>query len=226
MSADKARTGCEPLDSKLTGGVLRGENILLMGPPLAGKRYFSRLFLYTGLQDGEAAILCCTNNTAEGEREAMAKMGLDVSKFEEEGRIAYLDFYTRILGAPLKDKANIRRLPSVMDLASFNLALREFTASFLAKELHIRLVFDSVSTLLIYNPFGMVSRFLHLVFGRLKMYKATSLFLLEEGSHSQSEVNTIVSMVDAVIRVRHDEDVNERLIRYESERVTTDWMPF
>ena len=125
----RAKTGYKPLDEKLSGGFDRGDNILLFGPPIAGKKVFARKFILAGLESGEACIVSCTNTTAEDESRTFRKLGVDVSEFEEKGLLVYLDFYSRLIGAPAADKPFVRRIPSIIDLASFNVALREFTVS-------------------------------------------------------------------------------------------------
>ena len=86
----------------------------------------------------------------------------------------------------------------------------------------MRLLFDSVSTLLLYNPFQTVSRFLHILFGKLRAMKVTSLFLLEEEAHERSVVVTIMGMCNGVLRVKSED--GKRLIKYESETSRMNWV--
>jgi len=216
------KTGYEPLDEKLSGGFDRGANILLFGPPIAGKRVFARMFILTGLKSGEACIMSCTNSTAEEESRTFRRLGVDIGEFEEKGLLVYLDFHSRLIGASVTDKPFIRRIPSIIDLASFNVALREVLTEFHRKGLPIRLVFDSISTVMLYNPFQTVSRFLHVTLGRLKSLGSTSLLLLDEGAHSPSDIVTIKGMVDAVVTIKTRN--GSRYLKYESEIHNVDWM--
>jgi len=220
--SERVRTGCEKLDEKI-GGLRRGDIVLVLGPPLGGKKIFSRSFIAEGLREGESCILCCTNSTAEQEHEALKSLlEEDVDKLLEEGFLAYIDMFSGTIGLSLEERPYLRRIPSVVDLASFNVALREILSSMNRKERKIRLVFDSISTILIYNPFQTVSRFLHILFGRLKSSKVTSLFLLEEEAHEKSMVATIIGICDGVLRIKSENDV--KLLKYESEIVRTDWI--
>jgi len=222
MQAEKVLFGCKSLDEKLKG-FKRGSIFLLLGPPLGGKKLFSRNFIVNGLENGEGCIVSSTNNTAEEEHENLKSlMGEKVDALLDDGRLAYIDLYSRVIGISVKDKPYVKRIPSVVDLASYNVALREVLAGMQMKDLPIRLVFDSISTLLLYNPFQTVSRFLHILFGRLKALKVTSLFLLEEEAHDKSQVTILTGMSDGVVVVKMKDD--KRVVRYESEGVSLGWM--
>ena len=121
-----------------------------------------------------------------------------------------------------RQKQHIKRIPSASDLTSYNVALRELLLSMRRKELKVRLLFDSVSTLLLYNPFQMVSRFLHILFGKLRAMNVTSLFLLDEEAHEKSVVATVMGMCNGILRVKSED--GKRLIKYESETTRIDWI--
>ena len=218
MSLEKASSGCPLLDEKI-GGLKRGGVFLLLGPPLGGKKLFARKFVAKGLELGEGCIVSITNNTAEKEYENLKTLiGEKVSRFLNDGTLVYIDLYSRVIGIPVEEKPYFRRIPSIVDLASYNVALREVLSKMTLKEIQIRLVFDSISTLLLYNPFQTVSRFLHVLFGKLKSMNTVSLFLLEEEAHDKSQIATILGMCDGVISVKVKN--GGRLVKYEAEGVS------
>ena len=215
-------TGCEAIDERI-GGFRRGAIILVLGPPIGGKRSICRNFIIRGLKLGEGCIVSCTNKTAEQEHEEFRRiLGSDADRLLNEGRLAYIDLFSAAIGLPLEEKQYIKRVPSPSDLTSYNVALRELLLSMRRRELKMRLVFDSVSTLLLYNPFQMVSRFLHILFGRLRAMNVTSLFLLDEEAHEKSVVATVIGMCNGVLRVKSED--GKRLIKYESETARIDWV--
>lgn len=222
MSFERIETGCKVIDEKV-GGFRRGAIILVLGPPMGGKRDICRNFIARGLRLGDGCIVSCTNATAEQEHEEFKRiLGSDADKFLSEGRLAYIDLFSATIGLPLEEKQYIKRIPSASDLTSYNVALRELLLSMQRKELKMRLVFDSVSTLLLYNPFQTVSRFLHILFGKLRAMKVTSLFLLEEEAHERKVVVTIMGMCNGVLKVKSENE--KRLIKYESEVSQTNWI--
>jgi len=222
MSFEMMETGCKAIDERI-GGFRRGAIILVLGPPMGGKRSICRNFITRGLRLGEGCIVSCTNMTAEQEHEEFKRiLGSDADKFLNEGRLAYIDLFSAAIGAPLEEKQYIKRIPSASDLTSYNVALRELLSSMRRRELEVRLLFDSVSTLLLYNPFQTVSRFLHVLFGKLRAMRVTGLFLLEEEAHERSVVATVMGMCNGVLRVKSED--GKRLIKYESERARIDWI--
>jgi len=215
-------TGCRALDEEL-GGFRRGAIILLLGPPLSGKKAFSRRFIVEGLRRGEGCIVCCSNSTAEDEKENIERIyGDSVDELMEEGRLVFIDLFSTTIGLPIKEAKGVKRIPSISDLASYNVALREVLANMQRKELPIRLSFDSLSTLLMYNPPQTVSRFLHILFGRLRSMKVTSLFLLEE-AHEKNVIAMIMGFCDAVLWVKIED--SKTLVKFESENRRLDWTP-
>ncbi|HDJ66271.1 MAG TPA: hypothetical protein ENF33_00955 [Nitrososphaeria archaeon] len=221
MSLEMVETGCRVIDKKV-GGFKRGAIILVLGPPMGGKRNLCRNFIARGLQLGEGCIVSCTNTTAEQEHEEFKRiLGPDADKFLSEGRLAYIDLFSAAIGLPLEEKQYIKRIPSASDLTSYNVALRELLLFMQRRRLEKRLLFDSVSTLLLYNPFQTVSRFLHILFGKLRAMKVTSLFLLEEEAHERSVVVTVMGMCNGILRIKSED--GRMLIRYESETARIDW---
>jgi len=224
VSFERVETGCRVIDEKI-GGFRRGAIILVLGPPMGGKRDVCRNFIARGLKLGEGCIVSCTNATAEQEHEEFKRiLGSDIDKFLEEGRLAYIDLFSSTIGLPLEEKQYIKRIPSASDLTSYNVALRELLSLMQRKRLKMRLLFDSISTLLLYNPFQTVSRFLHILFGKLRAMNVTSLFLLEEEAHERSVMVTIMGMCNGVLRIKYED--GKRLIKYESETARIDWTTY
>jgi len=224
LGVDKAKTGFKPLDEKLDGGLDRGMNVIVLGSPLSGKKIFSKEFLYTGLLEGEACILTCTGNMAEEEHKRFEQLGMNVSEFEEKGLLRYIDFYSRTTGLQYEEKPYIKRISSIMDLTGYNVAIRDLIAEFWRQEIPMRMIFDSVSTLLLYNKFNTVARFLHALLGRLKSVGVISLYLVEEGAHEKDEITTLIAMMDGLIEMKVEDD--KRFLRFKSEQKRIDWIPY
>lgn len=213
----------ETLDKRLGYFFRRGSNLLVLGPPMSGKKFFSKTFAYRGLLDGEACIFTCTNDTAENESKQFNEFGYDVKQFEAEGSLVYVDFYSKTIGLKCEEKKHVKYVSSMMDLTAYNVAVRDLTVEFWRKRKPIRLVFDSVTALLLYNEIRTVIRFLHILFGRLKNLKAISLFLVEEGMHSHEVIVTLTSMVDGVIETKNKNE--KHYVKVKSETLSLEWIP-
>ncbi|RLI26591.1 MAG: hypothetical protein DRO52_02330 [Candidatus Hecatellales archaeon] len=222
--ASPASTGFSVLDEKLGWFFKRGRNFLVVGAPMSGKKLFSRRFLYQGLLQDEAGVLTCASNSAEKEKQSFAELGMDTSKFEEEGLLVYVDFYSKTVGLPCSESSYIKYVSSLMDLPGYNVIIRDLTTQFWRREKPLRLVFDSISTLLLYNEVKTVVRFLHVLFGRLRSVGAISLILVEEGSHPAEAMASLASIADGILETKAEE--GKYYLRARSELGGLEWTAY
>lgn len=195
-----APSGFKELDEELQGGFIRPSNLMIMGPPLCGKKLLSLEILSHGLEMSEAAIYISTSHTAEEVREKWQHYGLN-PEWEEDGRVKYVDCYSKMLGIQSSDTPSIRRIPSVLDFTKLSVTLYELGSDFLKKEVPVRLVLDSLSSMLAYSSSQVVMRFLHIFMGKLRMQKVLGLFLLEEGTRDETTINQLKTYSDGVIQM-------------------------
>jgi len=67
-----------------------------------------------------------------------------------------------------------------------------------------RIVFDSISTLIVYSDAKAVFRFLQVLSGICKRMNATSMFSMTRGMHEEIEVQTIKHLMDGVIELKEE----------------------
>jgi len=67
-----------------------------------------------------------------------------------------------------------------------------------------RIIFDSLSTLIVYSDAKAVFRFLQVLSGICKRMGATSMFSMTRGMHDEMEVQTIKHLMDGVIEMREE----------------------
>lgn len=199
-----APSGYKELDEELQGGFIRPSNLMIIGPPLCGKKLFSLEILSHGLETDEAAIYISTSHTAEEVRAQWLKSGLK-PQWEEDGKVKYVDCYSKMLGIQSSDTPSIRRIPSVLDFTKLSVTLYELGSDFLKKEVPIRLVLDSLSSMLVYSSSQVVMRFLHILMGKLRMQKVLGLFLLEEGTQDETTINQLKTYSDGVIQMNRNQ---------------------
>ncbi|HEC87761.1 MAG TPA: hypothetical protein ENI52_00410, partial [Thermoplasmata archaeon] len=72
------------------------------------------------------------------------------------------------------------------------------------KEGNYRVIFDSLSTLIVYSDAKAVFRFLQVLSGMCKRMNATSMFSMTRGMHEEIEVQTIKHLMDGVIELREE----------------------
>jgi len=198
-------SGIRGFDDVIQGGFPEGVSVLLIGAPMTGKTTLAMQFIYNGLVSGDAGIFISTNATAEDVKGRMASFGWDTTPYEEQGLMKFVDCYGMMVNSKLSDTRSIKRIPSILAFTSLSVALSEICNHFWRLQKIPRVVFDSVSSLLMYTNQDAVVRFLHVLLGRLKSVNAVSFLILEEGMHDRTLEITLQQLTDGVLRlVRKD----------------------
>ena len=209
MSVSEAGANVE-FPKPLEGVLVKPSNLIIIGAPLRGKREFAMQILRHGLQRGEGAVYVSTSHSAEEVRGLWVKYGF-ASQWEQEGRAKFVDCYSKMLGIPCTDTESIYRVPSLLDHTKLMVKVTELCSTFLLKNIDVRVVVDSLSSLLMYSSLQTVLRFLHIFLGQLRTRNALTFFLLDEGAHDEITVNTLKSLSDGVIRM----NAKEKTIEFE-----------
>lgn len=215
------KTGFEWLDSRLGGGFPPGHTILVIGPPLSGKRVYLRRFLYIGLASGESAVHVCTSRRYEEELQTFQKMGFDVSRYVGEKRMVFVDLFCREAGLECPEVEGVMRLPSLSDLAALNSVVNEISMKMKVLNTSMRLVVDSLSTLLAYNGIDTVYRMVHLLSGRISASGGVAALSLDSTKPDDEQVLMLSGAVDGVLEFRTLE--GKSFVRYSSETTSVSW---
>ncbi|RLF47031.1 MAG: hypothetical protein DRN29_03635 [Thermoplasmata archaeon] len=195
-----AKTGIDRLDELLKGGIPLKSNVLIYSPPFIGREIILKRFALSGLQEGDTILFVLTDKSFQDMREEMKKLDKKYEKYEEEGKIRYIDVYSP--SVEIKEESewvifvdspiNRERIAS-----SVIQTLKE-------KEGKYRVIFDSLSTLIVYSDAKAVFRFLQVLSGICKRMGATSMFSMTRGMHEEIEVQTIKHLMDGVIELREE----------------------
>ncbi|MCW4000763.1 MAG: RAD55 family ATPase [Candidatus Bathyarchaeota archaeon] len=198
MSAGLFPSGIPALDVALKGGFARPSNLLVMGDPWSSKREVGLTMLSAGLRNNEAAICISATKTAEEIRARWLECGLTPT-FEQEGRVKFVDCYSKMIGVNASDTPSIKRVPSIIEYTKLTVAVNEWCSGFFFKNTVVRVLFDSLSTLLIYSSLQTVMRFLHIFLGQLRKQNVLGFLIVEEGAHDLLTVNQLESFSNGAI---------------------------
>lgn len=203
MAPDLYPSGIKQLDDTLHGGLSRPSNFLLIGSPMSNKAQLGMLLLNGGLKREEAAIYISTSNSAEEIRAKWIKHGFE-SKWEQNGKVKFVDCYSKMLGVNAPDTPSIRRVPSVLDYNKLTVAVNEWCNNYRLNEVSVRVMLDSLSSFLIYSSLQTVMRFLHIFFGQLRKQNVLGFFLVEEGAHEAITLNQLKTFADGALVLEND----------------------
>lgn len=196
--------GVKRLDELLEGGVPPRSTTLLFGPPYTGKAILSRLYLLAGLRAGVPGLVVLTDTSASEHAESLKALDKDVPNYVEQGLLHYLDMYSWMIG-DRERYPNTEYVEGPTDLNAAMMAVNTMERRLLQTHETHRLVFDSVSTLIVHTNAQTAFRFLQLFLGRTRQAGATSLLLLERGIHQPNEVELVKHLTNGILELRKDE---------------------
>jgi KaiC/GvpD/RAD55 family RecA-like ATPase len=188
----------------------RGTNVLISGPPLAGKADIAYDVLANGIRQGDGTIVVTTKDDARTVLGAIRDRTGDA----DDPLIGIVDAVTRQQGTtPIEDDPHVSYVSSPNDMTSIGIQLSERLEEF--HEQHQRdrnrVLLHSVSTLLMYSDLETVFRFLHVFTGRITSTGALGLYTIDSTAQDDQTMNTLTQLFDGVIEIEEDEDSERRI---------------
>lgn len=169
-----------------------GTNLLIVGPPMAGTRRFGIELLAASSDDRPVLV---TN------RESARTIRRDHAE-RLKGPAGVIDCVTKQGGEPRLDSPSVRYAASPDDLTGVGMHLTELLDDSPAgKSGGERVLFDSVSTLLMYSGAERTARFLDVVTARIEDQDAIGLFALNSLAHEDEVYERLCRLFDGVVRL-------------------------
>lgn len=175
---------------------------LLAGPAMSGKYELLLDLIEDGIDHDEGGLLVTTNKSA-------AKIIADL-----ETRIEPLPDQFRIVDCVTEQQGTDDRYPedrveyvsSPADLTGIGIGVSEQLRRFAAADVtQTRIVFDSLSTLLMYAELETVFRFLHVLSGRVESIDGLGFFAIDPTTHESDTINTLKQLFDGMIELRESD---------------------
>lgn len=194
-------TGIKRLDSLLGGGIPAGSAVMVYGPPFLGKETLARRYVLACLAAGLPAVYVLTNAATDEVRGDLLAADPRYKQAEEEHRARFVDTYSRGIGAADSFK-DATYLDGALDLNGISLAVNKAQAAIMGKHEAHALVVDSVSTLIAYSSAQTAFRFLQTLIGRTRRVGATGLYLMDQGMHTDADVQMFKHLMSGTIELR------------------------
>ena len=190
------------LGDRLNGRtVAPGTNILVMGPPLTGKRRLARQILHHGLDHDDGAIVITTRDSAQRVSEQFA-----LDEHDGEHPIGIVDCVTEHVGRSTTDTLTVKYATSPVDMTGIGLGFSNFIEYFygeLGRERN-RVMVDSLSTLLMYATLQTVFEFMHAITSRVDDVDAIGVHVIESTAHADQTLHTMGQLFDGTIELDED----------------------
>jgi len=186
--------------------VAPGTNLLVSGPPLSGKRRMALDVLAHGSERGEGAIVVTTRDSASRVLNDYEALVSDPGSVD----IGIVDCVTKHQGRSARDTDIVKYASSPEDMTGVGIKFSEFVEEFRQKRgvENIRVLVDSLSTLLMYSDVQTVFRFMHVFTSRIENADAMGVHIIESTAHDDETLNTLQQLFDHAVTVEGDGSVS------------------
>jgi len=192
LKENKAPTGIDKLDIILEGGLVKG-NILLSGQSCEEKVIFG---LNLATADNATTMIICADSPPEDIRDKIKANNLNEKTID-----VYLDINT----GKHREDGNIIGLSGTKNLNDISIRIKEFLDRNKDKS-NIRILFYSLSNILLSVRPDSVLKFLSLVTERIKGYKATAFYFVDESTHDTALMRKLNNVIDKKISIKKSGD--------------------
>jgi len=114
--------------------------------------------------------------------------------------IFFIDAVSKHVSQDIKMTENCLFIPSPSHLTDLGITLTQVLENMEKREDKF-LILDSISTLLIYNSFETVARFVHFIISRLRVFGLVGLLISIEKILDEKMINILIEMCDEVIEI-------------------------
>jgi len=183
----------EQLDGRT---VAPGTNILVTGPPLTGKRRLASNILRHGMDTDEGAIVITTRDSAD-----RILTQFDIENPTDEQPLGIVDCVTEHIGRSTTDTLTVKYATSPVDISGIGIGFSNFIEYFYGELGHERnrVMFDSLSTLLVYSTLQTVFEFMHAITSRVDDVDAIGVHVIESTAHDEATLHTIQQLFDGTV---------------------------
>jgi KaiC/GvpD/RAD55 family RecA-like ATPase len=200
----KIKTGVRRLDDLLFGGMPLNSNVFVYGPPFTGKLVLLNLFIAEGLRKGIPAIFVLTDKSPGEIREGLLQVLPKIDVYEKKGLLRYVDAYSRSIGIDIEDP-NVVYVDKATDLDELGMAVTSIQKTLDKEHKFHKLAFHSVSTIMAYTDAMTTFRFLQTLTSRNKRAGAVSLYCMDYGMFSDSDVQTLKHLMNGILEFKVDD---------------------
>ena len=193
-------------DDALGGGLPQGTCILLITSPMIESRLFGIEYIYRGNLVDEPGLIITMDYSPENLKIKALQYGWILVRGEEKGILKWVDGYSINANKDVKSTDTIKRIGGSIALSDITIGMSQIQRDFHQLKEYYRFVFDSLSTLFIYNDPNTIYRFLRVIISKIRLSGGMGFFMIGEGMHDSQIEMTLRYMMDGAIRM--DADLN------------------
>ena len=194
--------GNDRLDVALNGGIPSNSNVLFIAPSSNERDIFLTQFIEAGIEAGDFIVYVATDKSPEQILKLSDKFKWQFRSAHKKGDLQFIDCYSWTLGKEVtEDVMHTITVPGPNALNDISISLSKIMEEVFSPGRNIRVVFNSVSTLLLYNNHDVVFKFLQITGARLSSLNATTMFTIEDKMHDNKVLSTLQHLTDASLHL-------------------------
>jgi len=190
---------------------------LVISPPLAGKLFFLDQQISTSLKNKKPLLYITTDKSPEDIKKRWLKNKFYYGPYEKSNYLKFIDAFSYQTGNLTEETNSIKRVSGPVALNEISVALAEIQRELYQLNPNHLVIFDSLSTLLMYTNPQTVGRFTQVVTAKIKQAGGTILYTLEKGMHDKKTIITIEHLMDQILQIKQEK--NKHFIKTQN----TDW---
>ncbi len=181
------------LIEQLTGDISRGKNLVLQLTTAERLKQDNIDIVKSMADKGYHMIVITTNQPSEVLKKNYEKSGVDLS------RLFFIDAITSYaIGKTPAAELNVRFISNPSNLTDLGIAITGALNEF--EDKHPCILFDSVSTMLIYLPSASISKFIHNISNRLRLIDTPGIFLAVGKGLDPMMISNLSTFMDDIIQ--------------------------
>ncbi len=208
MNNEIISTKIRGFDKILEGGFTPGTCILLIAPPIIETHLFCLEYIHRGISDGEPGLVVTMDYSPENLKVRAMQYGWALTTGEEKGILRWVDGYSINANKDVKSTEAIKRIGGSIALSDLTIGMSQIQTEFHAIKDYYKFIFDSLSTLFIYNDSNTIYRFLRVIISKLRASGGIGFFTIVEGMHEQRIEMTLRYMMDGTIQIDNNLKMN------------------
>lgn len=184
--------------------------ILMVGESGTAKEEIALRFVEDGLQNGEKVLVVLFAHSCFDYIEELKKRELKVDTFLDKGLLSFIDAIS-FRSIPKEKPKNTIFLENASDLLTLSVEINDISL----KSEKLRIVFDQLSLLTLYNSPMHVLNFLQTLAARIRQRKQAALLLLDTGVIDEQTEKTLHTIVDMLVESKRTDETSgtDQLIR-------------
>jgi KaiC/GvpD/RAD55 family RecA-like ATPase len=184
--------------------------ILMIGESGTAKEDLTYRYIEDGLEKGETVLVILFAHSTTDFIETLKKKEITTDKYIKSGNLNFIDVIS-FRSIPKEKPPNTILLENANDLLTLSVTINDISL----KTSKLRIVFDQLSLMMLYNSPMQVLNFLQTLASRIRQRNQTALLMLDTGVIEEHIENTLHTIVDMVVETKRTDEPSgtQQLVR-------------